>query len=40
MSVALALPHDSAQLHVTGSARYVDDIPVPAGTLSPAFGLS
>ncbi len=40
MSVARALPHDSAQLHVTGSARYVDDIPVPTGTLSLAFGLS
>ncbi|MCY4241902.1 MAG: xanthine dehydrogenase molybdopterin binding subunit [Rhodobacter sp.] len=40
MSVALALPHDSARLHVTGSARYVDDIPVPTETLSLAFGLS
>ena len=25
--------HDSAPLHVSGRARYVDDIPVPAGTL-------
>ncbi len=25
--------HDSASLHVSGRARYVDDIPVPAGTL-------
>ncbi|MCG6901142.1 MAG: xanthine dehydrogenase molybdopterin binding subunit [Rhodobacter sp.] len=38
MSVAKPLPHDAAKLHVTGAARYVDDIPVPAGTLSLAFG--
>ena len=35
-----ALPHDSAKLHVTGEARYVDDIPLPAKTLHLAFGLS
>ena len=35
-----ALPHDSAMLHVTGRARYVDDIPTPAGCLHLAFGLS
>ncbi|WP_136682466.1 xanthine dehydrogenase molybdopterin binding subunit [Falsirhodobacter xinxiangensis] len=35
-----ALPHDAAPLHVSGAARYVDDIPVPAGTLHLAFGLS
>jgi len=40
MSVASPLPHDSAALHVTGQARYVDDIPVPAGTLHLAFGIS
>ena len=40
MSVARPLPHDAARLHVTGSARYVDDIPVPRGTLHLAFGLS
>ncbi len=40
MSVARPLPHDSARLHVTGQARYVDDLPVPAGTLHLAFGLS
>ncbi|SEN02534.1 xanthine dehydrogenase, molybdenum binding subunit apoprotein [Loktanella fryxellensis] len=34
------LTHDSAPLHVTGAARYIDDIPVPAGTLHLAFGLS
>ncbi|WP_264210637.1 xanthine dehydrogenase molybdopterin binding subunit [Leisingera thetidis] len=40
MSVAKPLPHDSAWLHVTGAARYVDDIPAPRGTLHLAFGLS
>ncbi|MGJ8602845.1 MAG: xanthine dehydrogenase molybdopterin binding subunit [Marivita sp.] len=40
MSVAKPLPHDAARLHVTGQARYVDDIPMPAGTLHLAFGLS
>lgn len=40
MSVHEPLPHDAAGLHVTGAARYVDDIPVPAGCLHLAFGLS
>jgi xanthine dehydrogenase large subunit len=40
MSLGRALPHDSAPLHVTGQARYVDDIPLPAGALHLAFGLS
>jgi len=40
MSIAKPLPHDAAKLHVTGAARYVDDIPTPAGTLHLAFGLS
>ena len=40
MSVAKPLPHDAARLHVTGTARYIDDIPVPAGCLHLAFGLS
>jgi len=40
MSVARPLPHDSAPLHVSGQARYVDDIPTPQGTLHLAFGLS
>jgi len=40
MSVARPLPDDAAPLHVTGQARYVDDIPVPSGTLHLAFGLS
>ena len=40
MSIGAPLPHDSAALHVTGRARYVDDLPVPADTLHLAFGLS
>jgi xanthine dehydrogenase large subunit len=40
MSVAKPLPHDAAALHVTGSARYIDDIPTPSGTLHLAFGMS
>ncbi len=40
MSVAKPLPHDAARLHVTGTARYVDDVPMPQGTLHLAFGLS
>ena len=35
-----ALPHDSADLHVCGEARYVDDLPEPPGTLDAAFGMS
>jgi xanthine dehydrogenase large subunit len=40
MTVTKPLPHDSATLHVTGQARYVDDIPTPRGTLHLAFGIS
>ena len=40
MSVAKPLPHDAARLHVTGQARYVDDIPIPHNALHLAFGLS
>ena len=40
MSVTKSLPHDAAPLHVSGTARYVDDIPTPKGTLHLAFGLS
>jgi len=40
MTVAKPLAHDAARLHVTGQARYVDDIPVPANTVHLAFGLS
>ncbi len=40
MSVSTSLPHDSAVAHVTGDARYIDDIPTPQGCLHLAFGLS
>lgn len=40
MSLGLPLPHDAAPLHVTGQARYVDDLPLPANALHLAFGLS
>lgn len=40
MRIGKALPHDAAPLHVTGTARYVDDIPLPAGALHLVFGLS
>ena len=40
MSSAASLPHDAARQHVSGSARYVDDIPTPQGALHLAFGLS
>ena len=40
MSVHKPLPHDSGPLHVTGTARYIDDLPVPNGCLHLAFGLS
>ncbi|MFM8345523.1 MAG: molybdopterin cofactor-binding domain-containing protein, partial [Betaproteobacteria bacterium] len=38
--VGRALPHESARLHVTGQARYVDDLPEAAGTLHAALGWS
>ncbi|WP_420862759.1 xanthine dehydrogenase molybdopterin binding subunit [Algirhabdus cladophorae] len=40
MTVRNALAHDAARGHVTGAARYVDDIPTPRDTLHLAFGLS
>ncbi|MGB1235017.1 MAG: xanthine dehydrogenase molybdopterin binding subunit [Planktomarina sp.] len=40
MKPAQSLPHDAAREHVTGSARYIDDIPVPTDCLHLAFGLS
>ncbi|MCO4846884.1 MAG: xanthine dehydrogenase molybdopterin binding subunit [Yoonia sp.] len=40
MSVGKPLPHDAGTLHVTGTARYIDDIPAPANTLHLAFGMS
>ena len=35
-----ALPHESAMLHVSGEAVYIDDMPELAGTLHAALGLS
>ena len=35
-----SIAHDSARGHVTGAARYVDDIAEPPGLLHLAFGLS
>ncbi len=40
MSMGKALPHDAAPLHVTGQARYIDDLSLPANALHLAFGLS
>lgn len=40
MTAGQPRPHDSARLHVTGAAGYVDDLAVPATTLHLAFGLS
>jgi len=40
MSMGKPLPHDAAPLHVTGQARYVDDLPFPGNALHLAFGLS
>ena len=38
--VGAGLFYESAHLHVTGRATYIDDLPVPAGTLHAALGLS
>lgn len=38
--VGRSAPHESARLHVTGSAAYADDLPEPAGLLHAALGLS
>ncbi len=40
MTMGKALPHDAAPLHVTGHARYIDDLSFPANALHLAFGLS
>ncbi|MBL9054490.1 MAG: xanthine dehydrogenase molybdopterin binding subunit, partial [Tabrizicola sp.] len=40
MSAGLALPHDASPLQVTGEARYIDDLSLPANALHLAFGLS
>ena len=39
-TVGKAIAHDSAKLHVSGSAIYIDDIVEPVGTLHIAPGLS
>ncbi|NBZ88623.1 xanthine dehydrogenase molybdopterin binding subunit [Stagnihabitans tardus] len=39
-ALGAALPHDSAPLHVTGRAPYVDDLKLPGDALHLAFGLS
>ncbi|CAM8778325.1 Aldehyde oxidase/xanthine dehydrogenase a/b hammerhead domain-containing protein [Burkholderia pseudomallei] len=38
--VHVSRPHESAHLHVSGRATYIDDIPLVAGTLHAALGLS
>ncbi len=38
--IGIPRPHESAHLHVTGEATYIDDIPEQAGTLHAALGLS
>ena len=40
MSAKPDLPHESARLHVTGGATYLDDIPPPPRCLHLAFGLA
>ena len=35
-----SMPHESAHLHVSGEAAYIDDIPELNGTLHCALGLS
>jgi xanthine dehydrogenase large subunit len=40
MMAASTPGHDSAVLHVTGRARYCDDLPLPADALHAAFGIS
>lgn len=40
MKARSAHPHDSARLHVTGAARYTDDLPTPPDTLHLAFGMA
>ena len=39
-AVGKALPHDSAHLHVSGTAAYTDDLPEPRDLLHVAVGLS
>jgi xanthine dehydrogenase large subunit len=39
-AVGSPIPHDSAHLHVSGEATYIDDIPEIRGTLHAAIGMS
>ncbi len=39
-AVGKSLPHDSAHLHVTGTAAYTDDLPEPRDLLHLAVGMS
>jgi xanthine dehydrogenase large subunit len=39
-SIGIGLPHESASLHVSGEATYIDDIVELRGTLHAALGLS
>ena len=39
-AVGQALPHDSAHLHVSGTAAYTDDLPEPRDLLHVAVGMS
>ncbi len=39
-AVGAALEHDSAHLHVSGEARYIDDLPEPRRALHAAIGTS
>ena len=38
--VAAARAHDSADKHVTGEARFIDDLPLPADALTILLGRS
>ena len=40
VTIGSAVKHDSAQLHVSGEANYIDDLPEPKGMLYAAVGLS
>lgn len=39
-AIGTPLPHESAHLHVSGEAGYIDDLPEPKGTLHAAIGMS
>ena len=39
-SIGKKIPHDSAEIHVSGEARYVDDINLPQDSLHVAIGVS